>query len=374
MAFDLLGKGGMLAFPSGYRRYINMFEISVRKSAAKYLDDPNALAIIAHIAEGGAKDRYNVQEYKYLQTFGLNKAGMVMIHAVGLSENDFRDAAANNLSIVWSPFSNLLLYGETLDVAAARQNHVNIALGSDWSPTGSKSLLDEFKIAKRWIRINNLRITDKELVEMATVNAAKALRRERIVGAVQPGFQADLTLVQKKTQDPWTDLVDGSEKDIVLVTVKGEPLYGEGALIKQFATTFDGPEQPEALPAVMPEACAMDKAIRFPTISKLDLERQADPAKASWRSVRAIYTELSTRFANYATEIQQTQPAMVPFLVKLDPMYRCEDPGYSQRFDAFVEQEVPRNRAARIDNRRAAQPPLKDDWSPLGDADSGAQD
>ena len=371
-AYDLLGKGGMLAFPSAYRRYINMFELSVRKSAAKYLDDPNALAIIAHIAEGGQRDRYNVQEYKYLQTFGLNRGGMVMIHAVGLNETDFRDAATNGLSVVWSPFSNLLLYGETMDISAARRAGVNIALGSDWSPTGSKTLLDEFKIAKRWIRVNSLRVTDKELVEMATVNAAKALRRERIIGAVQPGYQADLTLVLKKSDNPWTDLVDATEKDVVLVSVKGEPLYGEASLIRQFAATFDGPAQPEALPAVTPETCGMTKAMRFPFMAKLDREREADPARPAWRSVRAVMGELTTRFATYAADVQQTQPAMVPFLVKLDPMYRCEDPSYSQRFDAFVETEVPLNKQQRPTVRTQYQ--LKDDWNPLGEAETTPAD
>jgi cytosine/adenosine deaminase-related metal-dependent hydrolase len=42
-------------------------------------------------------------------------------------------------TIVWSPLSNLLLYGKTTDVAAARTAGLTIALGSGWSPSGSKT-------------------------------------------------------------------------------------------------------------------------------------------------------------------------------------------------------------------------------------------
>ena len=50
--------------------------------------------------------------------------------------------------MVWSPLSNLLLYGATADVAAAQAAGVSIGLGSDWSPAGSKNLLGELKVAR----------------------------------------------------------------------------------------------------------------------------------------------------------------------------------------------------------------------------------
>jgi hypothetical protein len=42
------------------------------------------------------------------------------------------------MGLIWSPFSNLLLYGETANIASAKSAKVTIALGSDWTPTGSK--------------------------------------------------------------------------------------------------------------------------------------------------------------------------------------------------------------------------------------------
>ncbi len=69
------------------------------------------------------------------------------IHAAGLLPEDFDVLASHGSSMVWSPLSNLLLYGGTARVDAAKNAGVLIGLGSDWSPTGSKNLLGELKVA-----------------------------------------------------------------------------------------------------------------------------------------------------------------------------------------------------------------------------------
>ena len=70
--------------------------------------------------------------------------------------------------MVWSPLSNLLLYGGTTNIEAAKSAGVPVSLGSDWSPTGSKNLLNELKVAKTVNEVAGLGLTDCELVSMAT--------------------------------------------------------------------------------------------------------------------------------------------------------------------------------------------------------------
>ena len=75
---------------------------------------------------------------------------------------DFQVMAANGASMVWSPFSNLLLYGQTANVAAAVAAGIagapfKIGLGSDWSPSGSKSLFGELKVARVYSQNNGQR-------------------------------------------------------------------------------------------------------------------------------------------------------------------------------------------------------------------------
>ena len=78
--------------------------------------------------------------------------------------------------MVWSPFSNLWLYRDTTRVDEAQQAGVRVCLGSDWSPSGSKNLLGELKVADMWNRERlGGAFSDAELCAMVTCNPADAI-------------------------------------------------------------------------------------------------------------------------------------------------------------------------------------------------------
>ena len=84
----------------------------------------------------------------------------VIVHGTALEAQDFvemrgapttrSNGSGDGLGakLVWSPLSNLLLYGQTADIKAAKAAGVRIGIGSDWAPSGSKNLLGELKIAQ----------------------------------------------------------------------------------------------------------------------------------------------------------------------------------------------------------------------------------
>ena len=82
--------------------------------------------------------------------------------------------------MVWSPLSNLLLYGATANVKQARARGVRIALGSDWSPTGSKNLLGELKVARLASLDAGDVFSEREIVALATREAAAILKWEKV--------------------------------------------------------------------------------------------------------------------------------------------------------------------------------------------------
>jgi 5-methylthioadenosine/S-adenosylhomocysteine deaminase len=154
------------------------------------------------------------------------------IHAAGLLPEDFDVLARHGGSIIWSPMSNLLLYGSTADVAAARQAGVRIGLGSDWSPSGSKNLLGELKVA--WLHsqhaLNGL-FSARDLLAMATRDAASILKWDKTLGSLQPGKRADLIVVGGKGGDPYEALIRAKETAIRLVMINGVARYGMPALM-----------------------------------------------------------------------------------------------------------------------------------------------
>src|SRR3954454_10352746 len=121
-------------------------------------------AFLYHLSEG--TDEKLIGEYRLARTRKVLRPRFCGIHCTALREPEFKeweqivqgiggkeDVAGNeNGSIVWSPFSNLLLYADTTQVVTARDRGMRLCLGADWSPSGSKNLLGELKVADLWNR------------------------------------------------------------------------------------------------------------------------------------------------------------------------------------------------------------------------------
>jgi hypothetical protein len=159
------------------------------------------------------------------------------IHCVALKPPDFQVMAAHGASMVWSPFSNLLLYGATADVAAAlaagsSQAPFKIGLGSDWSPSGSKSLFGELKVARVYSQANGNPFTDEQLVRMATLTGAEILGWESQLGSLEVGKRADLVVVAGQDEGAAVaPLFAGDERTVQLVVINGTPRYGTPTLM-----------------------------------------------------------------------------------------------------------------------------------------------
>ena len=156
------------------------------------------------------------------------------IHSVGLKTEDLDVMQAHGASVIWSPFSNFLLYGKTADVAGMKARGIRIGLGSDWSPSGSKNLLGELKVARLVSAELGGVFTDKELVAMATREAAKILRWQNSLGSLEPGKRADYLVIGTTSGDPYAALIKSRESNIKLVAIDGTPRYGLPALMTQF--------------------------------------------------------------------------------------------------------------------------------------------
>jgi cytosine/adenosine deaminase-related metal-dependent hydrolase len=158
--------------------------------------------------------------------WALNKV-FAGIHAAGLLPQDFDVLASHGSAMIWSPLSNLLLYGGTARVDAAKNAGVTIGLGSDWSPTGSKNLLGELKVA--WLHSQqalNGQFSARDIVAMATRDAARILKWEKAVGTIEGGKRADLIVIDGTAADPYDALIRAKETDLRLVMINGIARYG----------------------------------------------------------------------------------------------------------------------------------------------------
>jgi cytosine/adenosine deaminase-related metal-dependent hydrolase len=191
--------------------------------------------MILHLAEGLSTNEVAHNHFAALE-FSPGQwaitANLVGIHCVGLTDADFAVMAAHGAGMVWSPLSNLLLYGQTANLGAARAAGVPVALGSDWAPSGSKNLLGELKVAQLAASLAGADdVTDADLVAMATRTPASLLGWDTQLGSLEAGKRADLLVVAATTGNPYTRLVDATEADLRLVMIDGIPRMGSPTLM-----------------------------------------------------------------------------------------------------------------------------------------------
>jgi 5-methylthioadenosine/S-adenosylhomocysteine deaminase len=187
-------------------------------------------AYFYHLAEG--IDAVAQQHYQDLADHDLLQRSLVGIHSLGAGKAGLAALAKAGAKIVWSPFSNMLLYGRTLDLAALLASRVLFSIGCDWSPTGSKNLLEELKIARWEANRQQVDLSAEDLVRAVTANAAKICAWDKWLGVLKPGALCDLVAINGvKGQDVYTNLIDATEADVTLVVVHGIPRYGDADLM-----------------------------------------------------------------------------------------------------------------------------------------------
>jgi cytosine/adenosine deaminase-related metal-dependent hydrolase len=187
--------------------------------------------VLYHLAEGS--DPALRSDFEALDQQGCLGPRFIGIHATALSPEQFQRWGARGGTLVWSPLSNLWLYGQTTDVAAAREAGLRICLGPDWSVSGSKNLLGELKVADLWNQhqLKGL-FSDQELCQMVTAHAADALGLEDRIGRIRPGLCADLVVLAARRADPYRNLIESTEAHVLLVVANGRACYGMSELVR----------------------------------------------------------------------------------------------------------------------------------------------
>jgi 5-methylthioadenosine/S-adenosylhomocysteine deaminase len=199
------------------------------------LESTNCLLL--HLSEGiGPTARRHFEALRIEPRRWAITSALAGIHCAGLNSANFQRLARDGGTMVWSPLSNMLLYGKTANVTAARRAGVLIALGSDWSPSGSKNLFGELKVAAVVNRSlpEDVRFTPLELVRTATTNPAQILKWGDAIGSLETGKRADFLVLEDTAGDPYERLLSARETAITMVVINGVPRYGAPALLGRF--------------------------------------------------------------------------------------------------------------------------------------------
>ncbi|MBL8742442.1 MAG: lamin tail domain-containing protein, partial [Myxococcales bacterium] len=78
--------------------------------------------------------------------------------------------------------------------------------------------------------------TDRDLWRMVTINAARALHADEVIGSIDEGLVADIAIYDAKTLSDYRAIIDGQPAGVALVLRGGEAVYGDATVIQALAS------------------------------------------------------------------------------------------------------------------------------------------
>ncbi|MFK8052047.1 MAG: TRZ/ATZ family hydrolase [Woeseiaceae bacterium] len=195
--------------------------------------------IDTHLAERSERP------FAQLDRIGLINNSLVAVHMTQLTDEEIARSANRGISVIHCPESNLKLASGMAPIAKLIAAGVNVALGTDGAASNNDlDMLGEMKTAAllgKGVAQDASAMSASQVLEMATLNGAKALRLDDSIGSLETGKWADMvcvdldTLHTTPTFDPISCLVYSAGRDNVTdVWVAGRQLLNEKAL-----TTID---------------------------------------------------------------------------------------------------------------------------------------
>jgi 5-methylthioadenosine/S-adenosylhomocysteine deaminase len=184
---------------------------SIYTCSRKTLEDASRLArkykapILIHVAEM-KKERDDSEKQNaaspvgYLDRIGVLGNDVIAAHCIFVDEADRRILADRHVGCVHNPSSNMMLASGVAPVLDMRAAGVAVGLGTD-GPAGSNNdldLMEEMDLAAKLAKITKMdprALNARAVVEMSTIEGAKALHMESEIGSLEKGKKADLIVI-----------------------------------------------------------------------------------------------------------------------------------------------------------------------------------
>jgi 5-methylthioadenosine/S-adenosylhomocysteine deaminase len=225
-------------------------------SAAHRLAQQYEVPLITHLAETKAevqeiKNRYGVTPVEHLRSLNLLGPRLIADHGVHLNEREIEMLAEADVKIVHNPESNMKLASGVAPVPRLQQAGITVGLGTDGCASNNNlDLFAEMDTAAKLHKVmsGDATVMNAELVlRMATIEGAKALGIERLVGSLEIGKKADIIVLDTKKPHltpmyrPYSHLIYAAKgHDVCHVIINGRLIMENRRLITLDLTDIMG--------------------------------------------------------------------------------------------------------------------------------------
>lgn len=133
---------------------------------------------------------------------GLITPRLVCIHATQLTDGEMQTLAEQGASVVHCPSSNLKLASGFCEVEKLRRHKVNVALGTDGAASNNDlDMFGEMQLAAllgKAVAEDASAVPASYALEMATINSARAMGLDSLIGSLEVGKYADLAAISMR--------------------------------------------------------------------------------------------------------------------------------------------------------------------------------
>lgn len=218
---------------------------TLRQAAA--LAERYGVRLLIHLAEterevNDSRHEHGLTPVAYLDTLGLLSPHLTAAHCVWVTPGDMELLARRGAGCVYNPSSNLKLASGMAPVTRLLAAGVAVGLGTDGAASNNNlDLLREVDFAAKLQKLatgDPTSLPAEQALALATIEGARALHLETEVGSLEPGKQADLTILSLDNSygvpmyNPYSAVVYALESGQVrYVFVAGRPLLLNGKLL-----------------------------------------------------------------------------------------------------------------------------------------------
>jgi 5-methylthioadenosine/S-adenosylhomocysteine deaminase len=186
-----------------------------------------------------SETQYGLRPLQRIAEFGLLGPNLVAAHCVHLQGNEIDLFAEYGCHVAHCPSSNLKLASGIAPVAQLLAKGVNVGLGTDGAASNNRiDIFTEMRLSAllaKGVSEDATVVPAHQALEMATINAAKAMGLDHKIGSIEIGKLADLAAVKLRDlatapyYDPISHLVYSCGREHVTHTwVAGELRYSNG--------------------------------------------------------------------------------------------------------------------------------------------------
>jgi len=204
--------------------------------------------ITTHVAEtdfeiAQSQLRFQSTDTEFLSDIGFLGPDVLAVHCVQCASRDIRALKHHDVRVSHNPCSNMYLASGVAPIPEMLAAGITVGLGSDGpASSNNHSLFQAMKMAallQKGVHRDPTIMTAEKVLEMATIDGARAIGLDHLIGSIEVGKKADIAIVgtdhpaMTPVHHPVSSLVYSAlGHEVTDVFVDGEPVLRNGKLTK----------------------------------------------------------------------------------------------------------------------------------------------